>query len=305
MESLSREEFHILQTLEASLNGFSCLEDLEKSLEGPQFDTQGVWEQLLQKSYVEDFSITAKGVEALEPFRVRRAVFLAAGFGSRLIPVTLQTPKPLISVKGIRMIETLMDALKRAGIEDFVIVRGYKAEQFDELLLKYPNIRFIENPEYNEANNVVSALLARNELCNAYVLEADLIVNNPKVIRKYHYGSDFLAFQTEFTNDWCFEVENGIIRSEKLGGRDCYQMVGISYWDEKAGKQLAADLVDACNQPGGREFYWEQIPMSEYRQNYEVNLLECKAGDVIEIDTFRELQQVDASYLTWEAEHCQ
>jgi len=123
--------------------------------------------------------ITAKGYEALEPYRVRRAVFIAAGFGSRLVPITLNTPKPLVRVNGTRMIDTLLDAVAAAGIEEVYIVRGYLGEQFDQLLYKYPNIRFIENPLYNEANNISSTVMVRHLLQNAYVLEADLVLYNP------------------------------------------------------------------------------------------------------------------------------
>ena len=96
--------------------------------------------------YVDEAGITEKGLEVLEPYRVRRAVFLAAGFGSRLVPVTLNTPKPLVRVKGTRMIDTMLDAVYAAGIEEVVVVRGYLGEQFDQLLYKYPGIRFVENP---------------------------------------------------------------------------------------------------------------------------------------------------------------
>ena len=46
------------------------------------------------------YDITLKGYEWLEPYRVKKAVFMAAGFGSRMVPVTLNTPKPLILVHG-------------------------------------------------------------------------------------------------------------------------------------------------------------------------------------------------------------
>ena len=63
-------------------------------------------------------SITDAGREALEPYRVKRAVFLAAGFGYRLVPVTLNTPKPLVRVKGTRMIDTLLDAVVTVTTEE-------------------------------------------------------------------------------------------------------------------------------------------------------------------------------------------
>ena len=84
-----------------------------------------------------------------------------AGLGGvRLVPITLNTPKPLVRVNGVRIIDRLIDACHAAGIEEIYIVRGYLAELFDQLLYKYPNIRFLENPKYTEANNIGSALIA-------------------------------------------------------------------------------------------------------------------------------------------------
>ena len=59
----------------------------------------------------EVLEITEKGLEALEPYRVERAVIFAAGFGSRMIPVTLDTPKPLVKVNGVRIIDRTINAL--------------------------------------------------------------------------------------------------------------------------------------------------------------------------------------------------
>ena len=72
---------------------------------------------LTEKGLVSYGSITEAGVLALEPYRVKRAVFMAAGFGSRLVPITLNTPKPLVRVKGKRIIDSLLDAVLAVGIE--------------------------------------------------------------------------------------------------------------------------------------------------------------------------------------------
>ena len=143
--------------------------------------------ELTEKNYCKNGQITQAGLDALEPYRVKRAIFVAAGFGSRMVPITLNTPKPLVRVNGTRIIDTLLDAAVEAGIPEIVIVRGYLGEQFDQLLYKYPNIRFVENPIYNEANNISSAVCVRYLLQNAYVLEADLLLRNKKLIRKYEY----------------------------------------------------------------------------------------------------------------------
>ena len=130
--------------------------------------------------------VTQSGLVALEPYRVKRAIFIAAGFGSRLVPITFNTPKPLVRVHGVRIIDRLIDACLEAGIDEIIIVRGYLGELFDQLLYKYPMIKFLENPIYNEANNISSSLVARYLLAGAYVFEADLLISNPKIIKKYH-----------------------------------------------------------------------------------------------------------------------
>ncbi len=58
-----------------------------------------------------------------------KAVILAGGLGTRLIPVTLEIPKPLIPVQGRSLTEHTLDVLKKAGIKEATLAVGYKAEQ--------------------------------------------------------------------------------------------------------------------------------------------------------------------------------
>ena len=252
--------------------------------------------RLTEDGLIRDGKITEKGLTELEPYRAKRAVFIAAGFGSRLVPVTLDMPKPLVPVHGKRLIDGLIDAVLAAGIEDIIIVRGYMAQKFDVLKEKYPMIRFAENPRYAEANNILSALCVKDELQNSYIFDADLLIRNPAVITKYHYTSDFLGVYKERTDDWCFPVKNGIIQDEKRGGLDCYQVIGISYWNGEDGARMAKDLQTVVEMPGGREYYWEQVPMSVLKDRYRVAIRPCREEDIQEIDTFAELKAIDPSY---------
>ena len=61
---------------------------------------------------------------------VKRAIIMAAGLGSRMHPVTLTTPKPLVKVNGTRMIDTVIQALHHNGIYEIYVVVGYLKEQF-------------------------------------------------------------------------------------------------------------------------------------------------------------------------------
>jgi len=241
-------------------------------------------------------TITAKGIEALEPYRVKRAVFIAAGFGSRLVPITLNTPKPLVRVKGARIIDTLLDAVTAAGIDEIVIVRGYLGEQFDQLLYKYPGITFLENPIYNESNNISSVMCVRYLLQNAYVLESDLLLRNPALITKYQYTSNYLGVPTERTDDWCFETRNGVITRLKVGGRSCHHMFGISYWNARDGAKMAGHVKSVYEMPGGKERYWDQVALEFFKNDYEIEVRECSFDDIVEIDTFSELKALDETY---------
>ena len=292
---LTKKEFDILAAMtdsEARMTQRAIAEATGCSLGA----VNKVYNELSHKGYIAEGRITHAGLEALEPYRVRRAVFLAAGFGSRLIPVTLNTPKALVRVRGKRLIDGLLDACLAAGIEELYIVRGYLAEEFDCLTDKYPMVRFVENPVYNEAKNISSALQVRDRLSNAYVFEADLYLSDPSIIKKYHYRSNFLAIKKARTDDWCFEVKDGVITREKIGGLNAWQMVGISYWDSEDGEKLYGDIKEAFEMPGGKELYWEQVPLKVFRDKYRVAVRECFDGDVTELDTFNELKRLDPSY---------
>ena len=292
---LTRKQFDILEVL-ATTKRTLTQRELEEATKHSLGTINRTVKELTELGYMADGEITNKGINALEPYRAKRAVFIAAGFGSRMVPITFNTPKPLVRVHGKRIIDTLLDACLEAGINEIYIVRGYLAEQFDQLLYKYPMIKFLDNLTYNEANNIGSALIARHMLSNAYVFEADLLISNPKIIKKYHYTSDFLAIKKERTDDWCFEVKDGVIVEEKVGGEDCWQMVGVSYWSEADGNKLAQDIPDVFGEPGGKERYWEQVPLVYRKKNYAVEVCECFEEDIVEIDTFRELKEIDKTY---------
>ena len=293
--TLTRKQFDVLTFLEKSSQKVNQ-RDIANGTGMSLGSVSRAMAFLAEGGLIKGNKITDAGIIALEPYRVKRAIFIAAGFGSRMVPITLNTPKPLVRVHGKRIIDSLLDACLDAGINEIYIVRGYLSEQFDQLLYKYPMIKFLENPAYNEANNISSALIARYLLSNAYVFEADLLVSNPKIIKKYHYTSDFLAIKKDRTDDWCFEVKNGIIVEQKVGGMDCWQMVGVSYWNMEDGHKLSQDIADVYGTPGGKERYWEQVPLVYRKNNYAVEVMECFDEDIVEIDTFRELKAIDKTY---------
>lgn len=295
--NLNKKEFDILTCIERE--GKHTQRELAEKNSFSLGTTNATINSLQEKGYIDgDNLITKKGIDALEPFRVKRAIFMAAGFGSRLVPLTINSPKPLIRVNGVRMIDTLLDAVYEAGIEEVVIVRGYLKEQFDQLLYKYPNIKFIDNDSYNESNNIGSAYVAREYLENAYVLEADLVLSNKDLITKYQYNSNYLGVKTDVTDDWCFQVnKNKIITKVMIGGRNVYHMFGISYWNKEDGEKLKKDIKMAFELPGGKERYFDQVPLDIMKKNYKVEVRPCQFKDIVEIDSYSDLKKIDKHYI--------
>ncbi|MEG0179005.1 MAG: NTP transferase domain-containing protein [Oscillospiraceae bacterium] len=294
--NLSRKEFDVLVFVEKCGLNVTTQREIAKQTDMSLGTVNKILTDLTQKEFMKDGVITKNGINVLEPYKVKRAVILAAGFGSRLVPVTLNTPKPLVRVKGVRMIDTLLDALTELGIEDITIVRGYLGEQFDQLLYKYPNIKFIENPAYNESNNISSAMCIRYLLRNAYVMEADLVLANPSILCRYHYTSNYLGVPTELTDDWCFETKDKLITKVKIGGTDCYHMFGISYWNEADGARMAEHIKAVYEMPGGKERYWDQVALEFFHDFYKIEVKPCTFEDIVEIDTYRDLKKMDSTY---------
>ncbi len=254
-------------------------------------------QELTAKGLVADGALTAAGYKALEPYKTKRAIFIAAGYGSRLRPVTYEIAKPLVKVNGTRIIDTLIDGVMAAGIEEIYVVCGYLGEQFAQLKEKYPNIHVVTNTMYDKANNISSVHLLREHLQNAYVLEADLLVHNPAIFDKYLYHSSYLGIPTKETDDWYFKLdESGSICELGIGATDCYRMLGISYWSAEDGAKLY-DHVDATfKMPGGKDEDWCYVPLVSFKHEYHVHVRECADGDIEEIDTFDELCALDPSY---------
>ncbi len=294
--NLTKNQFELLADLEQNKEVLTQRE-LAQKLGKALGTVNKTMTQLQSLGYAREGKITQEGLLALEPYRVKRAVFIAAGFGSRLVPITLNTPKPLVRVNGTRLIDTLIDAVIAAGIEEIYIVRGYLAEQFDQLLYKYPQIKFIENPVYNEANNISSVMYARDLLENSYVLEADLLLYNPQIIRKYQYSSNYLGVPVKETEDWCFYSSNHkYITKLGIGGTNCHHMFGISYWTGEDGKRLGECVKQVYEMPGGKERYWDQVPLEYHIRDFKVAIRECTFDDIIEIDTYKELKCLDPTY---------
>ena len=236
-------------------------------------------------------------IMANEVHKVKRAIIMAAGIGSRLRPLTLTTPKPLIKVNGIRMIDTVVNALHENGINEMYVVVGYLKEQFYEWANDKPEIEIIDNPYYYTCNNISSLYVAREYLGDCIILDGDQIIYNPQILTTHFIHSGYNAVWCEEESDeWMLEVKDGIVQScSRNGGKNGWQLYSISRWTAEDGKKLKRH-VEYEFEMGNRDIYWDDVVMFCHFSEYSLGIMEMNKTDIIEIDSLDELVAVDSSY---------
>ena len=232
-----------------------------------------------------------------ETYTVKRAIIMAAGIGKRMQPLTFQTPKPLVKVNGVRMIDTVVHALHQNGIQEIYVVVGHLKEQFYDWSKGKVGVQIIENPYYNTCNNMTSLYVAREHLSDCIILDGDQIIYNPAILDPHFKLSGYNAVWCEGeTNEWLMDVEDGVVKfCSTTGGSHGWQLYSISRWSAEDGAKMRKQLEHEFD-TGNRQIYWDSIPMMLYLDQYKLGIREMKKSDIIEIDGLDELVAIDHSY---------
>lgn len=233
-------------------------------------------------------------------YQVKRAIIMAAGKGERMRPVTETTPKPMVKVNGVRMIDSVIQALHANGIEEIYIVVGYLKEKFQVLCEEYDGITLIDNPYYDQCNNIASLYVARDYIENAIILDGDQIVYNTDIFAKDFERSGYNCVWTDaHTNEWVLTVDDAgvVMDCSRTGGEKGWQLYSVSRWNEADGRRLKKHLEIEFEEKKNHQIYWDDVALFCYPEEYQLGIREMKADDILEIDNFDELVAVDKSYV--------
>ena len=228
--------------------------------------------------------------------KVDNAIIMAAGTASRFAPLSYEKPKALIEVRGEVLIERQIRQLREAGIEEVVVVTGYKAEQFEYLKDKY-GVVLINNPYYLTRNNNSSIYAAREYIKNSYICSSDnYFITNPfeSDVDESYYSAVYMEGDT---GEWCISEDDGWIKDVKVGGQDSWVMLGHVFWSESFSRYFLHILEDEYELPETADKLWETIYI-EHINELPMKIRKYPADFIFEFDTLDELREFDTSYIT-------
>lgn len=223
-----------------------------------------------------------------------RAILMAAGMGTRLRPLTNNTPKSLIEVNGMSLLERQILNLKEIGVDEIIVLTGYLHKKFDDMVKKYNLIKVV-NDKYDVYNNIYTMYLVRQYLKDAFVIDADqYITRNFLPKNKPETSIYYSACKENIDGEWIFkynEEDNKIFGIEVAdkNSKPNYIMSGASFWTEKDGTLLAEKIEEAINKGNFKDMYWDNIAV-ENLDKMDVRIEKINSDDIFEIDNLNDLE---------------
>lgn len=227
---------------------------------------------------------------------VDNAVILAAGISSRFAPLSCETPKALLTVRGEILLERQIRQLQEAGVPDIYIVVGYMADKFAYLTHKF-GVHLVDNPDYMKRNNNSSIYAVKDILKNTYICSADnYFSQNPfeREVSDCYYAA---VYSEGPTNEWCIKCdEEGRICDVQIGGENAWYMMGHTFWDEIFSKKFVEILIKEYDFPETAALLWESIYI-KHLDELDMKIRKYAKDVVFEFDTLDELRTFDSSYV--------
>lgn len=221
-----------------------------------------------------------------------RAIILAAGLGTRLRPMTDNTPKALIKVKDKPLVEHQIEYLKEKGIDEIIVVVGYLHEQFDYLKEKY-GVKLVFNDKYAEYNNFYSLYLVKDYLADSYVIDADNYLFKNMFRSDINRSTYFSVYREDCENEWFliygddYKVKDIIVDSK--AGRI---LSGVSFWDKETAEKINKFIDFAYDSNEFMDLYWDNM-VKDNISELDVYVEELEANSIYEIDSVKDYNKLE------------
>lgn len=232
------------------------------------------------------------------------AIILAAGKGTRLLPLTQTTPKPLLVINGEKIIERQIRFLHEAGIDSVVVVAGYLFSEFLYLKEKFANVQVVMNDLYESSNNFYSLFLVRNSLKNTWIIEGDIYLLK-NIFIQHSLSVHYTSLKSVVEYEWFFEYDHKYrVQTIKIADKKKYPtsynnryhiLLGISYWTESSCRNIITYLDNIAQNKTEFEIYkssyWDVLIASNL-DAFELYVHHVSEYDWYEVDSIADLQSL-------------
>lgn len=233
-----------------------------------------------------------------------KAIIIAAGKGTRLYPLTKNTPKSLLEVgEGLTLLEAQLHSLAENDIRDVVIIVGYRAEQIEAKIKEYETrfkLKTVFNPFYETSNNLISIWMAKHYMDGSFITINGDDMFTPQVIEnliksrhnitmvideKENYDEDDM--KVIHSEDLIHEVSKKI-EPEKANG----ESVGIIKFSGHGPKIYRTILDEMVRKPENLNVFYLQAIQEIIHKGYPVHYSLCTEDDWGEIDFHPDLMLI-------------
>ena len=229
-------------------------------------------------------------------------VILAAGMAKRLRPLTDTKPKCLLEVGGKTLLERTVRAMQQAGISEFVVVTGYRADQIREALTSQvspQNITFLHNADYEHNNNIYSLWMAGEVVRGKdfLLMDSDILCDPAAVVRIAEQTEPALALNRHECGEEEIKVivdaDNHIVEINKTcNPADAIgESVGIEKMTADYSTALYRELDQMILKEGLVDVFYERCFERLIPQGYTFRVVDTTSYFSYELDTPEDFQR--------------
>ena len=226
-------------------------------------------------------------------------VILAAGMAKRLRPLTDTKPKCLLKVGERTLLERTVDAMRQAGITEFLVVTGYRGEMIRDFLREYSSFTFLDNTDYEHNNNIYSLWMACQKVrgCDFLLMDSDILCDPAAVVRIAQEPTAALAVNRHELGEEEMKVvvdaDNRITEiSKTCRPKDAIgESVGIEKITADYSEALARELDQMILQEGLIDIFYERAFERLIPQGHTFKVVDTTHYFSYELDTPEDFQR--------------
>lgn len=249
---------------------------------------------LQKEGYLDaDVRLTEKAHLEFQEKAPKNAIILAAGFGMRMVPISMEIPKGLLEVHGEPLIERTIRQLHEAGIREIYVVVGFMKEKYEYLIDGF-DVTLIVNPEYAAKNNLHSLKRALRHLSNSYIIPCDIWCDQNPYRRRELYSWYMVSHLVDNDSSVRVNRKMELVSTPALTGGNA--MVGISYLLEEQAAVVRKRIEAYSQDPRCDGYFWEEALYQDDKNQKDKMIVTARVvhtADVMEINTYEQLRELD------------